>query len=54
MAYIENIVPKWYYLGSTAEETQTMIRITKQTDYAILLLTYVAAQDPGHVHTSQA
>ncbi len=54
MAYIENIVPKWYYLGSTAEETQTMIRITKQTDYAILLLTYVAAQDPGLVHTSRS
>lgn len=31
-----------------------MIRITKQTDYAILLLTYVAAQAPDQVHTSRS
>jgi len=31
-----------------------MIRITKQTDYAILLLTYVASQDSGQVHTSRS
>lgn len=31
-----------------------MIRITKQTDYAILLLTYVAAQEPDQVHTCRS
>ncbi len=31
-----------------------MIRITKQTDYAILLLTYMAAQDLHQVHTSRS
>ena len=31
-----------------------MIRITKQTDYAILLLTYVASQEPERVHTSRS
>jgi FeS assembly SUF system regulator len=31
-----------------------MLRITKQTDYAILLLTYMAAQDPNQVHTSRS
>ena len=31
-----------------------MIRITKQTDYAILLLTYVASQEPDQVHTCRS
>ena len=31
-----------------------MIRITRQTDYAILLLTYVAAREPDRVHTSRS
>lgn len=31
-----------------------MIRITRQTDYAILLLTYMASQEMEHVHTSRS
>ena len=31
-----------------------MIRITRQTDYAILLLTYMGSQDLKHLHTSRS
>jgi FeS assembly SUF system regulator len=30
-----------------------MIRITKQSDYGIVMLTYMASADPGHVHTAR-
>jgi FeS assembly SUF system regulator len=31
-----------------------MIRITRQTDYAILLLTYMASHEPERLHTSRS
>lgn len=30
-----------------------MIRITKQSDYGIVMLTYMASEDPGRVHTAR-